>query len=255
VSEAIRINRSGQPPIPTTLASGDWLLPRDLDAINADFETRSAAEIIRWAWQRFSGGLLASSSFQTQSVPLLHLIAQQAPRVEVCFLDTGYHFPETIVFRDRLTAELDLNVRVLRADQPDAGQVGELYRSDPDRCCFINKVEPLRRALAGKRAWLTGIRRDQTASRKQANTVERQPDGIYKISPMLTWTAADTADYITAHDLPEHPLTSLGFASVGCEPCTRSVEAGEDARAGRWAQGDKVECGLHLDIKRKDRSS
>jgi phosphoadenosine phosphosulfate reductase len=169
-------------------------------------------------------------------------------------LDTGYHFPETIVFRDRLTAELGLNLRVLQADH-DAVQTGNLYHQDPDRCCFINKVEPLRRALAGKQAWLTGIRRDQTATRRSARIVSRQRDGTYKINPMLNWTEDDIADYMSTHKLPQHPLTAIGFPSVGCAPCTRSVEVGEVARAGRWAQGDKTECGLHLDIEPPDPSS
>lgn len=230
--------------------------PTDLDAFNETLEGMPAAAILRWAWEAFAPDVLASSSFQTQSVPLLSLIAEETPELEVCFLDTGYHFPETIAFRDQLVEELGLRLRVLRASPTDAHQTsaGDLYRSDPDRCCFINKVEPIERALVGRRAWITGIRRDQTSARKSATFIAQRPDGIFKISPMLDWTAEDVAEWLRVRSLPRHPLTSMGYASIGCAPCTRPVADDEEDRAGRWAETYKTECGLHLDIRPADRS-
>jgi phosphoadenosine phosphosulfate reductase len=224
---------------------GRWRLPDDLDALNDHLEGRSAADILSWARDAFGDGVVASSSFQTQSVPLLHLISTTTPDMEVLFLDTGFHFPETLSFRDRLAAELAIRIRNLTAQQSRHGSSrGDLYHSDPDMCCYINKVEPLDRALAGKTAWVTGIRRDQTSTRAEARIVGVRPDGVYKIAPLLAWTDDDVSTYIRDHQLPEHPLTGLGYLSIGCAPCTRPVGAGEDARAGRWSGLDKTECGI-----------
>lgn len=220
----------------------------DLEVLNQRFETASPQEILAWAWETFNPRVAASSSFQTQSVPLLHMIAQAAPQMPIFFLDTGFHFPETLAFRDRLVRELNLNVRDLT---PEMGhdqfrlQHGDLYLRDPDMCCYINKVEPLERAMLGLEAWISGIRRDQTKERSEAAIVNRQPDGLYKISPMAVWTKRDVWQYLYDHHLPEHPLLAQGYLSIGCAPCTRPVGAGEDDRAGRWAGKDKTECGLH----------
>ncbi len=234
-----------------SLVVGDWMLPRDLDGLNGYLEGLSARDILAWARDAFGSGVVASSSFQTQSMPLLHMISDVMPDVEVFFLDTGYHFPETLAYRKRVTGNLGLNIRVLRADGSGQGSGGhgELYHSDPDLCCYVNKVEPLNLALADKTAWITGIRRDQTASRSQARIIDVRPDGVYKLAPLLSWTESDIAAYIREHDLPEHPLTGMGYASIGCAPCTRPVGADGDARSGRWTDLDKTECGLHSDTE------
>jgi phosphoadenosine phosphosulfate reductase len=127
---------------------------------------------------------------------------------------------------------------------------GTLYRSDPDLCCYLNKVEPLARALAGKAAWIAGIRRDQTEARRTTPALERGGDGIVKISPLASWSAADVEGYVRAHGLPVHPLTAQGYRSIGCKPCTRAVAPSDDARAGRWADSEKTECGIHEDFWR-----
>src|SRR5690606_3880885 len=122
-------------------------------------------------------------------------------------------------------------------------QHGELYRTDPDLCCFHNKVEPLEDALAGYGAWVAGVRRDQTANRASAAPIARRRDGLVKLGPLVAWSDNDVARYLHEHDLPSHPLLASGYLSVGCAPCTRAVVDGEDARAGRWSSSDKTECG------------
>ena len=210
-------------------------------------------DVLRWSVETFGPDVAASSSFQTQSVPLLHMISRACPGIPVMFLDTGFHFPETIAFRDRLVAELGLKLQVLHCRIPrDAFMrcYGTLYRSDPDLCCYLNKVEPLARALAGKAAWIAGIRRDQTALRGSTRILGRGGDGIYKISPLAGWSSGDIDAYVRRHGLPVHPLTAQGYPSIGCKPCTRAVAPAADARSGRWAETAKTECGIHEEFWR-----
>lgn len=206
--------------------------------------------ILQWAWETFAPSIAATSSFQTQSVPLLHMISRASPRMPVLFLDTGFHFPETLAFRDRVVEELELNLRVLEPKTGHDGflqEYGELYRRNPDLCCHINKVEPLEGAKVGLDAWVAGIRRDQTPARKDTPVVTVEDEGPLKICPMVTWTEEDVESYVQEHDLPRHPLYDQGYGSIGCAPCTRRLMEGEDARAGRWAGTAKTECGLHAD--------
>lgn len=220
-----------------------------MGALNERFERASPSELLRWAWEAFDGEVAASSSFQTQSAPLLHAIATSVPEMPVLFLDTGFHFPETLSYRDELTERLGLNLKVLTPRLGLDGfrrSHGELHRRDPDMCCYLNKVEPLEDALTDFGAWVAGIRRDQTSNRAAAVPVSRRRDGLVKLGPMVSWTDRDVAIYLHEHDLPSHPLLEKGYLSVGCAPCTRAVSEGEDARAGRWATSSKTECGLHL---------
>lgn len=220
----------------------------DLELLNARFEAAPPREILEWAIERYWPAITMSSSFQTQSIPLLHMIAQIKPELPIYFLDTGYHFPETLHFKDMLQKRLGLNIVILQKEQIAANedaQPGEpLYRTDPDKCCFINKVEPMRKVLQNMRAWITGIRREQTAQRAQANILELQSNGLVKINPLLNWTKQDLWQYIRDHNLPLHPLFAKGYLSVGCVPCTGPVSPGEGERAGRWPGTDKTECGL-----------
>jgi len=220
----------------------------DLDQINNKYEKATPSEILAWAWDQFDGRIAATSSFQSQSMPLLHLITVVTPNLPVLFLDTGFHFPETIIFRDKLIQTWGLRVESIHPEISQDGfhrQYGDLYRTDPDLCCQINKVEPMQRCMKNYAAWVSGIRRDQTKTRSKIRIVELQPDGIYKISPLANWTQRDIWQYIHDHDLLVHPLTSQGYLSIGCAPCTRPILPGEDERAGRWAGTGKIECGLH----------
>lgn len=216
--------------------------------VNERFEERSAPEVIEWAVRTFGSRLAATSSFQTQSLPLLHLIARTAPQIQILFLDTGFHFPETLLFRDAVAAELGLTVRVIRAEMGHENfraRFGRLYQTDPDRCCYINKVEPLRHALKDFDAYISGVRRDQTPNRQDLSFVQRDRAGVYKVCPLLNWTSRDVWSYADENDLPAHPLFEQGYLSIGCAPCTRPVNSEADARSGRWSDSDKTECGLH----------
>lgn len=222
----------------------------DLREANEHLERASPVEILRWARDCFGNRLAATSSFQTQSVPLLHMIATVCPELPVYFLDTGFHFPETLAFRDQLAERLGLNIVDLHCAGGHSGfllNYGKLYSADPDLCCYVNKVEPLQRALLNHSAWVTGIRRDQTTNRSATPIVALGDDERFKIAPLANWTSADIAAYLIAHGLPGHPLTAGGFGSIGCQPCTRALQPGEGERAGRWAGSVKTECGLHTD--------
>ncbi len=223
----------------------------EIKELNTQFESESPETILVWAWQTFGPNIAATSSFQTQSVPLLDLISKVVPQLPVFFLDTGFHFPETLAFRDQLREALGLNVKNLRNEigpNDFRKTYGELFRQNPDLCCFMNKVEPLQIAKKNLQAWVTGIRRDQTAERASSAILSVDSDGLYKVCPMANWTRQDIWGYIHSQQLPEHPLLTQGYMSVGCAPCTRPIMAGEDERAGRWAGQSKTECGLHLSI-------
>ena len=218
----------------------------DIEQTNQELESLTPEQILAWAWQEFGDQLLISSSFQTQSVALLHMISRVCPKVEVLFLDTGYHFPETLVYRDQLQRMFHLNIRNVYPASAAMVQSQDhmpMYLKDPDRCCYLRKVEPMARALADAGAWVSGVRRDQTSHRKSIQIVEVE-NGIYKIHPMANWTRRDLWTYINQYDLPAHPLFSQGYSSIGCAPCTQPSMGG-DERSGRWAGTEKKECGLH----------
>ena len=191
------------------------------------------------------------SSFGTESVVLLHMAAQVDPSTPVIFLDTGKHFPATLAYRDRLVRLLGL--KDVRAARPDAAVLarhdtdGDLPSRDPDTCCEIRKTDPLAQALGGFSAWITGRKRFQGGLRQRLDTIEEEPGtGRVKLNPLATWSPERVEAYRLLHDLPAHPLVEKGYRSVGCEPCTLPVKAGEAARAGRWFGLDKTECGIHL---------
>lgn len=196
--------------------------------------------------------MFATSSFQTTSVVLLHILSIRARDVPVYFLDTGYHFPETLEFKRELEGRLGLEVRSLRSEvsrllQRDARK-RLLFASDPDSCCYLNKVAPLEPVLAAHDIWINGIRASQSPGRAAFQVEQSTRRGTVRYHPLLDWTAAMLDEYRRRHDLPAHPLDALGYGSVGCEPCTRraATGGGADDRSGRWAGLTKTECGLHL---------
>lgn len=221
----------------------------DLHQLNTEFRTADPARILEWVWLHFGEEVAVTSSFQTQSIPLLHIISRSAPSLPIFFLDTGFHFPETLAFMDRLQVEWNLNVQVV---EPEMGheafqyEHGELYRNNPDLCCFINKVEPLEAVRANYDVWISGIRRDQTEHRQTTVTVSETKNGQLKVCPLAYWTEKDVWTYINRNNLPVHPLLSQGYMSIGCAPCTRSIADGGNARSGRWAGQTKTECGIHI---------
>lgn len=222
----------------------------DLDQQNLILDSAAPEEILHWAWKNFAPDLVASSSFQIQSLPLLHMLSLTVPDIPILFIDTGFHFKETLRFRDRLAAKFNLNLEIVKPDWDTDDflkNYGDLYRTQPDTCCFLNKTEPLQQALNGKKAWISGIRRDQTASRTKSPIISHHPfRSLYKINPMAKWSHQEINDYIKKHNLPSHPLGNYGFLSIGCYPCTTPVQNGEDPRAGRWRGFAKNECGIHF---------
>ncbi|NOT05877.1 MAG: phosphoadenylyl-sulfate reductase [Anaerolineales bacterium] len=216
---------------------------------SAEFETKTPQEIIEWAADRFSPIMAMSSSFQTQSMPLLHMVSRILPAMPVLFIDTGYHFWETLMFREKIAAEWGLNIVDLYRDSRWDIFVRQNMRllpvEDPNLCCYLHKVQPMQNALKEFKVWISGIRRDQTSVRANASILELQKDGLLKINPLLNWTKEDVKRYVDEHNLPSHPLLEKGYRSVGCAPCTVAVGVSDDERAGRWAGREKVECGLH----------
>ncbi len=197
-------------------------------------------------------GVCVTSSFQAEDVVLLHMVRAILPRVPVVFLETGYHFPETLAYRDRMAAAWELNLINIVPPQSVAAQEAEfgiLHQSAPDRCCALRKVGPLFDALASYQVWVTGLRRQQSKSRAHLQLDEdfKLPSGatLRKLNPLADWSTRDVWDYASAHAIPLLPLYDLGYTSIGCAPCTSLPADPNDPRSGRWS-GRKLECGIHL---------
>jgi phosphoadenosine phosphosulfate reductase len=215
---------------------------------NQELEHASALEIMRWAHESFGSGLVVTSSMA--DTVMVHLAEQVAPGIDVVFLDTGYHFVETIGTRDAVQAVHNVNVINVTAEQTVAEQDAtwgkNLFASNPDQCCALRKVAPLSRALEPYAAWATGLRRADSRSRRDTPVVSWDARrNLIKVAPIASWSDDDVADYIERNGLMVNPLLDDGYSSIGCEPCTlRST--GPDTRAGRWAGLAKTECGIHL---------
>ena len=212
-------------------------------------ESASAVEVLRWAHASFGDRFAVASSMGDGL--LAHLAQRASPGIHVLFLDTGYHFAETLGTRDAVAATYDVEVRtvlpLLTVMQQDAEHGDELWRRDPGACCAMRKVEPLARALEPYVAWASGIRRDEAVTRRDAGVVEWDARrSMVKVNPIATWTQEQADAYVAEHGVLVNPLAYDGYRSIGCAPCTRRVEPGQDARAGRWAGQAKTECGLHV---------
>jgi len=207
-----------------------------------------AAEVLRWAAAR---GLRIAVAASMQDTVLVHLASVVVPDVDVIFLDTGYHFAETLQTRDRVAASYAVRVRTITPRQTVAEQDADygvaLHERDPELCCALRKTQPLDEVLDEYDAWATGLRRAESESRRDTEVVsfDERRDMI-KLAPLAAWTDDDVAAYAAEHDLIANPLLAQGYPSIGCAPCTRRVGSGADARSGRWAGIDKTECGIHL---------
>lgn len=217
-------------------------------AVGDDDVVEQATVALRWARQAFGDGLVVASSMGDEV--LVHLASVAAPGVEVLFLDTGYHFAETLGTRDAVAATYDVRVRtvlpLVTVAQQSEEHGPDLWSRDPDRCCAIRKVEPLERGLAPYDAWVTGMRREDAPTRADIDVVgwDTKRHKV-KLNPLAAWSSDDVERYAAGHDILLNPLRQIGYASIGCEPCTLPVAPGEDARAGRWRGTVKTECGLH----------
>lgn len=222
---------------------------RRFAAVEQDLGAEALAEVVlEWAAAQFGDRLTVACSMADTVLP--HLVSLQRPGVDVLFLDTGYHFEQTLQTRDRAADLLDITVVDVRPEQSVAQQDAEhgprLHDRDPARCCALRKVEPLRRALSGYDAWVTGVRREEGPTRADTPLITFDEGfGLVKINPLATWTYDELLAYSERELLPANPLLAQGYPSIGCAPCTRPVAPGEDPRAGRWAGFAKTECGLH----------
>ena len=196
--------------------------------------------------------VFATSSFQSHSIPLLHIISRIDKSIPIYFLNTGYLFPDTIEFKDQIAREFGLEIFGLESDTPKIHQLNEkgqlMYVSDPDYCCYLNKVKPLEPILMQHDIWINGIRADQNENRKNMKEEQDAPFGSMRYHPVLNWSTKDIYDYIKEYNLPAHPLEKKGYLSIGCEPCTRKIPDGGNERNARWFGLNKTECGLHTEL-------
>ncbi len=199
--------------------------------------------------------MFTTSSFQTHSLVLLHMISRIDKTIPVYFVNTGYHFPETIAFRDMVSKLFGLqtvNLKPLTPKNMQKDSEGKLlFTSDPDYCCFLNKTQPLDQILMQHDIWINGVRADQSAARKAMKEEQSAPHNVTRFHPMLNWTNKTIYQYITIHQLPKHPLESKSYFSIGCEPCTRKMDPDMQEREARWYGMNKSECGLHTDLIHK----
>ena len=247
----------------TTVALGTPTVPRrrrsneELKELVDDFNATLAADpeheptaddVAAWAALHFGGSLAVACSMADAVLP--HVVSRFAPGVDVLFLDTGYHFSDTLVTRDIVAQDLPINLvdvtPELTVAEQDAKYGARLYERDPALCCQMRKVEPLARTLPAYEAWVTGVRREEAPTRSNTPLVTwDEKNGLVKINPLAAWTFDELQAYAVEHQVEVNSLLSDGFLSIGCEPCTRRVEPGDDPRAGRWAGFTKTECGLH----------
>jgi phosphoadenosine phosphosulfate reductase len=211
----------------------------ELAELNTEFERWSTPKIIQWAVDNFSPHLSLAASMQ--DAVLIDLAVKVEPAIEVVFIDTGYHFSETLDTVELVRRRYGLNLKMMTVAHHDE----ELWKIDPENCCSAVKVGQLDRALTGKAAWMSGLRRSEAGTRAQAPIVARDLRGLVKINPLANWSDLDVQGYVDDHDVPVNPLLQQGYTSIGCQPCTQRPVDPDDPRSGRWAGRDKTECGLH----------
>jgi len=203
-------------------------------------------------YQRLGLKLFSTSSFQTHSLVLLHIISRIDKSIPIFFINTGYHFPETISFRDQISELFGLDVHDVFPLTPKSMQKDQhgrlMFASDPDYCCFMNKTQPMEPILAEYDVWINGVRADQSDVRKNFKTESPAPFNTIRFHPMLDWSPKMIFDYLKEYNIPHHPLEEKGYFSIGCEPCTRRIDINADAREGRWFGLKKTECGLNTDL-------
>jgi phosphoadenosine phosphosulfate reductase len=228
--------------------------PEAILELNTRFESAHPRAILSWALKESGLGRIAvASAFQAEGTAVLHMAVEIRPRIRVLFLETGFHFSETLAFRRELTDRLGLNVVELTGEfTPDSQSAAlgpRLFERDPALCCEVNKARPMYRALDELDGWITAFRRDSSPTRAASPILDRyelRPGRwIVKVNPVAGWSRRDVWRYLRDHDLPHNPLYDLGYASIGCAPCTRRRFAGEAEREGRWAGLSKWECGIH----------
>jgi phosphoadenosine phosphosulfate reductase len=225
--------------------------PQRIVAAGEDLRDATPQGVLRRAVDAFFPKLTMATAFGAEGCCLIHMLAEIEPRVRIFNLDTGYQFAETLELRERIRKRYGIEVEYIRPDttveEYEAEHGGPLYRHRPDQCCHDRKLVPLRRAVAGYDAWISAIRKDQTADRAQAEVIQWDAKlNLVKVNPLLSWTKKDVWDFVVKNQVPYNPLHDAGYPSIGCWPCTAPVTNGDDERAGRWAGTRKKECGLHV---------
>lgn len=216
-----------------------------------NFERSYPHEIIAWASHTYGNGLVMATGFGPEGIVIMHIVSLVAPQTTIFYLDTDLFFPETYALRDELQQRFNLKFErvntILSLDQQTEQYGPELWSRDPNLCCRLRKVEPLRNYLKDKLAWITAIRRDQTQTRRNAKPIEwDETNNLVKLNPLLNWSSEQVSTYIYMFDLPINELHKQGYPSIGCWPCTRPAAEGADPRSGRWVGFQKVECGIHV---------
>jgi phosphoadenosine phosphosulfate reductase len=222
-----------------------------IEKANQELDGQPAPAILRWAVERFFPRLTMATAFGPEGNCIIHMLAEIEPRVRIFNLETGYQFQETLDLRERIKERYGIAVELVKPEltvaEYEAEHGGPLYNLYSDQCCHDRKVLPLRKAVVGYEAWISAIRKDQTADRAQASLVQWDAKfNLVKINPLLHWTKKDVWNFITKNKVPYNPLHDQGYPSIGCWPCTQAVGHGQDERAGRWAGSVKKECGLHV---------
>jgi phosphoadenosine phosphosulfate reductase len=231
----------------------------ELAEINHKLVAASPQEVLRWAVEQFHPNLLMATAFGAEGCCIIHMLAEIQPTVTLINLETGYQFPETMALRERILSRYGMIVEYIRPEttvpEYETLHGGPLYTTKPDQCCHDRKVLPLRKAMAhyNPAAWISAIRKDQTDNRATTASLVQWDAKfrVVKVNPLLNWTKKEVWKFITDNDVPYNPLHDSGYPSIGCWPCTRAVQPGEDDRAGRWAGQAKKECGLHV-LEMKD---
>ncbi|MBB72246.1 MAG: phosphoadenylyl-sulfate reductase [Legionellales bacterium] len=221
-----------------------------LPAISLDLEASQPQDILGWATGQFGADLIMATSYGLEGMVIIHMLHELKANLTIINLDTGYQFPETLRMQEAIKDTYGFDITLVKAstttEEYEAKYGGKVYEMDPNQCCFDRKVRPLQNALAGKPAWISSIRREQTPQRAAAGIVEWDDKfNLIKINPLANWTLEQVNSFINDNKIPTHPLYQRGFKSIGCWPCTRAVEADEAERAGRWSGFEKLECGLH----------
>lgn len=226
--------------------------PANLSRISQRFEQRRPQDVLHWAAATYNDDLAVATGFGVSGIVMMHMLSQFRPKTTFFYLQTDLLFPETLALRDELAERLGIQFTEVHSGLSlgeQSFQYGQqLWQRNPDLCCTLRKVEPLRQFLSDKRAWVTAIRRDQSPSRARTQLVDwDSANGLIKLSPLAAWSKEQVWAYIHQHDLPYNVLHDAGYGSIGCLPCTRALQVDEtDERAGRWAGTDKIECGIHI---------
>lgn len=222
-----------------------------LDLLNHQLGQKDIDEVLKWCFEEFGNKIVLGTAFGLSGVILIHKIAMLKLPIKVFTLDTGLLFKETYELWNKLESEYGVEIETVTPILTLEGQAqlyeSKLWEKDPDQCCYLRKVLPLKKYLMNKNGWITGLRRSQTATRKNISIVEWDTENrVIKINPLAHWSIEKVWDYIQKHSLPYNPLHDEGYPSIGCFPCTSKATSVEDERSGRWANLDKTECGIHF---------